>query len=84
MANLSANGEPINCGAGSGVSIRQLAGTIGRVAGFEGKLVFDTEKPDGTPHRVMDSSRLAARREPSFMGLRVRLIVSAQTSDRPR
>jgi GDP-L-fucose synthase len=53
-------GEPINCGAGSGVSIRQLAGTIGRVAGFEGKLVFDTEKPDGTPHRVMDSSRLAA------------------------
>ena len=53
-------GEPINCGAGSGVSIRQLAGTIGHVAGFEGKLVFDTEKPDGTPHRVMDSSRLAA------------------------
>jgi GDP-L-fucose synthase len=53
-------GEPINCGAGSGVSIRQLAGTIGRVAGFEGRLVFDTEKPDGTPHRVMDSSRLAA------------------------
>ncbi|HEX3494457.1 MAG TPA: GDP-L-fucose synthase [Methylocella sp.] len=53
-------GEPINCGAGSGVSIRQLARTIGRVAGFEGKLVFDTAKPDGTPHRVMDSSRLAA------------------------
>ena len=53
-------GEPINCGAGSGVSIRQLAGTIGRVAEFEGKLVFDTGKPDGTPHRVMDSSRLAA------------------------
>jgi nucleoside-diphosphate-sugar epimerase len=41
-------GEPINCGTGSGVSIRQLAEMIGRVAGFEGKLVFDIAKPDGT------------------------------------
>lgn len=52
--------EPINCGAGSDVSIRQLAETVGRVAGFEGKLVFDTSKPDGTPRKLMDSSRLAA------------------------
>ncbi|MGH6863820.1 MAG: GDP-L-fucose synthase [Methylocella sp.] len=53
-------GEPINCGSGSGVSIRELAETIGRVAEFEGKLVFDSAKPDGTPQRVMDSCRLAA------------------------
>jgi GDP-L-fucose synthase len=52
--------EPINCGAGSDVSIRQLAETVGRVTGFEGKLVFDTSKPDGTPRKLMDSSRLAA------------------------
>ncbi|HUI19986.1 MAG TPA: GDP-L-fucose synthase [Methylocella sp.] len=52
--------EPINCGTGSEVSIRQLAETIGRVVGFEGKLVFDPSKPDGTPRKVMDSSRLAA------------------------
>ena len=52
--------EPINCGTGSDVSIRQLAEMIGRVAGFEGKLVFDTKKPDGTPRKLMDSSRLAA------------------------
>ncbi len=52
--------EPINCGAGSDVSIRQLAETVGRVIGFEGKLVFDTSKPDGTPRKLMDSSRLAA------------------------
>jgi GDP-L-fucose synthase len=52
--------EPINCGAGSDVSIRQLAELIGRVTGFEGKLVFDTSKPDGTPRKLMDSSRLAA------------------------
>jgi GDP-L-fucose synthase len=52
--------EPINCGAGSDISIRELAELIGRVAGFEGTLVFDTAKPDGTPRKLMDSSRLAA------------------------
>ena len=52
--------EPINCGAGSDVSIRQLAETVGRVTGFDGKLVFDTSKPDGTPRKLMDLSRLAA------------------------
>jgi len=52
--------EPINCGAGSDVTIRQLAEAIGRVVGFEGSLVFDTSKPDGTPRKLMDSSRLAA------------------------
>ena len=53
-------GEPINCGGGIDISIRQLAEMIGRVAGFKGKLVFDTGKPDGTPRKLMDSSRLAA------------------------
>ena len=48
--------EPINCGAGSDVSIRQLAETVSRVTGFEGKLVFDTSKPDGTPRKLLDSS----------------------------
>jgi GDP-L-fucose synthase len=52
--------EPINCGAGSDISIRQLAELIGRVTGFEGKLVFDISKPDGTPRKLMDSSRLRA------------------------
>ncbi|WP_026606624.1 GDP-L-fucose synthase [Methylocapsa acidiphila] len=52
--------EPINCGAGSDVTIRELAKTIGRVVGFEGELIFDTSKPDGTPRKLMDSSRLAA------------------------
>lgn len=52
--------EPINCGAGSDVTIRQLAETIGRVVGFEGALVFDASKPDGTPRKLMDSGRLAA------------------------
>lgn len=52
--------EPINCGAGSEISIRELAEMIGRIVGFEGALVFDTSKPDGTPRKLMDSTRLAA------------------------
>jgi GDP-L-fucose synthase len=51
--------QPINCGAGSDVTIRELAETIGRVVGFSGDFVFDTSKPDGTPRKLMDSSRLA-------------------------
>jgi GDP-L-fucose synthase len=52
--------EHINCGAGFDVTIRELAETVGRVVGFEGKLVFDTSKPDGTPRKIMDSSRMRA------------------------
>lgn len=52
--------EHINCGAGTEVTIRGLAEIIARVVGFSGKLVFDTTKPDGTPRKVMDSSRMAA------------------------
>jgi len=52
--------EPINCGAGVDVTIAELAETIGRVVGFSGTLVFDASKPDGTPRKLMDSSRMAA------------------------
>ncbi|HXW70316.1 MAG TPA: GDP-L-fucose synthase [Methylocella sp.] len=52
--------QPINCGAGSDLSIRELAEMIGRITNFKGKLVFDPTKPDGTPRKLMDSSRLAA------------------------
>jgi GDP-L-fucose synthase len=52
--------EHINCGAGFDVSIREIAEAIGRVVGFEGKLVFDATKPDGTPRKIMDSSRIRA------------------------
>ena len=52
--------EQINCGAGSEVSIRDLAEIVGRVVGFSGRIVFDETKPDGTPRKLMDSSRIAA------------------------
>jgi GDP-L-fucose synthase len=50
----------INVGYGSDVSIRELAETVCRVLGFAGTLVFDASKPDGTPRKLMDSSRLRA------------------------
>ncbi len=48
----------INVGYGEDVSINELAGLVARVVGFEGKIVYDTEKPDGTPRKLLDSSRL--------------------------
>jgi len=58
-----ANTEPmlshINVGTGTDVTIRELAETIAAVTGFTGRLVFDTSKPDGTPRKLMDVSRLA-------------------------
>ncbi len=43
-----------NIGAGEDVTIRELAETIQRVVGFEGDLVFDASKPDGTPRKLLD------------------------------
>lgn len=50
--------EHINVGSGVETSIRDLAMTIARVVGFDGRLVFDKTKPDGTPRKLMDSKRL--------------------------
>jgi GDP-L-fucose synthase len=52
--------DHINCGAGSEISIAELAGTVQRAVGFEGRLVFDPTKPDGTPRKLMDSGRIRA------------------------
>ncbi len=49
----------INVGTGTDVTIRELAETLAVVIGYEGGLVFDTTKPDGTPRKLMDVSRLA-------------------------
>lgn len=50
----------INVGTGVDCTIRELAETIARVTGFQGRLVFDASKPDGTPRKLMDVSRLKA------------------------
>jgi len=50
----------INVGYGSDVTIKDLAEMVGRIVGFEGKIIWDATKPDGTPRKLMDSSRLFA------------------------
>jgi GDP-L-fucose synthase len=48
-----------NVGVGEDLSIRELAECICKVVGFDGELVFDASKPDGTPRKLLDVSRLA-------------------------
>jgi GDP-L-fucose synthase len=50
-----------NIGTGTDVTIRELAETVMSVIGFSGKIVFDTSKPDGTPRKLLDVSRLGER-----------------------
>jgi GDP-L-fucose synthase len=50
----------INVGFGSDVTIRELAETVQRIVGFTGEIIWDRSKPDGTPRKWMDSSRLLA------------------------
>jgi GDP-L-fucose synthase len=48
----------VNIGTGEDVTIRELAEVVAKVLGFKGQLVFDTTKPDGTPRKLMDVTRL--------------------------
>lgn len=53
-------GEIINIGTGEDITIKELAESIRQVVGFEGELRWDTSKPDGTPRKLLDVSRLRA------------------------
>ena len=59
MQNYSEE-QLINVGYGSDVTVREVAETIKAIVGFEGEVVWDKSKPDGTPRKLMDSSRLFA------------------------
>lgn len=59
MENYSEQ-QLINIGTGEEVSIKELARMIKETIGFEGELTFDRSKPDGTPRKLMDSSKLRA------------------------
>ena len=52
------NTELINIGTGTDISIRELAELVGKIVDFPGKIVFDSSKPDGTPQKLLDVSRL--------------------------
>ncbi|AJY74871.1 GDP-L-fucose synthase family protein [Paenibacillus beijingensis] len=52
--------EHLNIGTGQDISIRRLAETIKRIVGYEGELIFDASKPDGTPRKLLDVSKIEA------------------------
>jgi len=52
--------EPINIGSGDELSIKELAHLIKELVGFKGNIFFDTSKPDGTPRKLLDTSKLFA------------------------
>jgi GDP-L-fucose synthase len=52
--------EPVNVGCGEDLTIRELAETVGEVVGYRGRIGWDTTKPDGTPRKLLDVSRLFA------------------------
>ena len=59
-ANTRPDLSHINVGTGEDCTIGELAAALARVIGYEGRLEFDATKPDGTPRKLMDVSRLAA------------------------
>ena len=61
MAERCDSSEPVNIGTGIETPIRELAELIAKEAGFEGRLVWDTSRPDGQPRRALDVSRAAER-----------------------
>jgi GDP-L-fucose synthase len=62
--------EIVNVGCGEDVSIRELAETICEVIGFTGTLKFDVSKPDGTPRKLLDTSRISSLGWKPSIGLR--------------
>ena len=60
----------VNVGVGEDLTIRDLAELVAEVVGFEGTLTFDTSKPDGTPRKLLDVSRLRALGWTPRIGLR--------------
>ena len=58
LMNHYEGNEIVNVGVGEDISIKDLAETIKKVIGFEGEIIFDTTKPDGTPRKLVDVSKI--------------------------
>jgi GDP-L-fucose synthase len=61
LMNTYEGEDIINIGVGDDVSIAELASIVGQAVGYSGRITYDTTKPDGTPRKLMDVSRLTAR-----------------------
>jgi GDP-L-fucose synthase len=60
LMNTYSGSEIVNVGTGEDVSLRELAKMIGSAVGYNGRIAWDTSKPDGTPRKLLDVSRLHA------------------------
>ena len=62
MEKISATNSPdrwlFNIGTGKDITVKELAGLIADIVGFKGKIIWDGSKPDGTPQKLLDVSRL--------------------------
>ena len=59
MNNYSGN-ETVNAGTGKEISIKELAMLVAKVVGYEGRIEWDTTKPNGTPRKLLDVSKVTA------------------------
>ena len=77
-ATLDAHTQPmqshINVGSGDDITIKELALAVGKTVGYQGVIDFDTSKPDGSPRKLMDSSRLNALGWHAQVGLEAGLV----------
>lgn len=58
LMNTYSGNETVNLGTGKELTIAELANTVKKVVGYEGEIVYDTSKPDGTPRKLLDVSKL--------------------------
>ena len=72
------DGPLVNIGTGEDVTIRELAQTVMDVVGFQGRIVFDASKPDGTPRKLLDVGRLHALGWKHQVGLREGIALAYQ------
>jgi GDP-L-fucose synthase len=58
LMNTYSGNETVNLGIGKEITISELAATVKKVVGYEGEIIYDTSKPDGTPRKLLDVSKL--------------------------
>jgi GDP-L-fucose synthase len=63
------NPQQVNVGTGTDVTIREVAAMVARIVGFDGETVWDSTKPDGTPQKLLDVSKLASTGWVASVGL---------------
>jgi GDP-L-fucose synthase len=75
------SGSFVNIGCGEDITIRDLAQLVAEVVGFKGAIIFDSNKPDGTPRKLLDVSRMAAMGWTASTKLREGIVKAYQTTN---